>query len=176
VKRVESAGVKPWLPLEFVHPQRILVPPDHHLRPIKESDVDVDYPAVMSSRERLWTIFGKAWGWPPESLSFDQDAADLARHEREMTENRSFNYALLNEGETMLLGCVYIDPPERVGADADISWWVVNDLVGSPLAASLDEIVPRWIARSWPFREPRFVGLNITWDEWIQLPGQRTQM
>jgi RimJ/RimL family protein N-acetyltransferase len=159
-----------WLPADFAHPQRLVVPPSHHLRPIKESDVDVDYPAVMGSQPRLWTIFGEAWGWPRPSLTFEEDAADLARHEKEMSENRSFNYALLNEQETALLGCVYIDPPERVGADADISWWVVNDLVGTPLASSLDDVVPRWIERDWPFREPRFVGLTVTWDEWIRLP------
>ena len=42
-----SDEVTTWLPVDFVAPQRILVPPDHHLRPIKESDADVDYPAVM---------------------------------------------------------------------------------------------------------------------------------
>lgn len=170
-----SESAKTWLPIDFVAPQQVPVPPDHHLRQIRESDVDIDYPAVMGSRERLWTIFGEAWGWPSESLTFEKDAADLARHEKEMTENRSFNYALLNEPESTLLGCVYIDPPERVGADADISWWVVNELVGSPLALSFDEIVPQWIARSWPFREPRFIGLTISWDEWIRLPDPRTQ-
>ena len=92
-----------------------------------------------------------------------------------MNENRSFNYALLNERESMLFGCVYIDPPERVGADADISWWVVDEFAESPLASSLDEIVPQWIAQSWPFREPRFIGLDVSWDAWIRLPHQRTQ-
>src|SRR5690606_3636262 len=38
-------------------------------------------------------------------------------------------YALLPDGaESALLGCVYVDPPEKVGADADVSWWVVDDL------------------------------------------------
>ena len=132
--------------------------------------MDLDYPAVMNSRERLWSIFGEAWGWPPASLTFEGDAADLARHGMEMNENRSFNYALFDEEETALFGCVYIDPPERAGADAEISWWVVNDLVDTPLASSLEDIVPHWIERSWPFREPRFIGLSITWDEWIRLP------
>ncbi len=31
-----------------------------------------------------------------------------------MTRNESFNYALLDAGEHALLGCVYVDPPERV--------------------------------------------------------------
>ena len=37
----------------------------HHLRPIRADDVDLDMVAVMGSRERLWSIYGEAWGWPP---------------------------------------------------------------------------------------------------------------
>src|ERR1700758_1848666 len=111
-----------WLPEGFEHPKRLALPTGHHLRPIRASDVDIDYPAVMGSRERLWSIFGDAWNWPPESMTFAEDRADLARHEREMVEKRSFNYAVLDEPEKTLAGCVYLDPPERIGADADISW------------------------------------------------------
>jgi hypothetical protein len=48
----------PWLPADFVHATRVDVPTGHHLRPIEARDVDIDYPAVMGSRARLWTIFG----------------------------------------------------------------------------------------------------------------------
>jgi hypothetical protein len=51
-----------WLPPEFVHPERAALSTWHHLRPIRASDVDIDYPAVMTSRERLWAIFGRARG------------------------------------------------------------------------------------------------------------------
>ncbi len=162
--------MEPWLPNDFEAPQLLLVPPAHHLRQIRESDVDIDYPAVMGSRERLWTIFGAPYGWPPESLTFEEDAADLARHALEMNENRSFNYALLNEQETALAGCVYIDPPERAGADGDITWWVVDNLVSTPLASSLDVLIPRWISECWPFLSPRFIGIDVSWDEWLRLP------
>jgi hypothetical protein len=40
-----------WLPDGFSHPQRLDLPTGHHLRPIREADVDIDYPAVMGSRE-----------------------------------------------------------------------------------------------------------------------------
>ncbi len=162
--------MKTWLPADFECPRLLLVPPDHHLRPIRKSDVKIDYPAVMGSRERLWTIFGDLWGWPPESLTFEEDAADLARHEMEMSENRSFNYAFLDQQEKALAGCVYIDPPERTGADADISWWVVDDLVSTTLASSLDTLIPQWITECWPFHKPRFIGIDISWDEWLRLP------
>jgi hypothetical protein len=159
-----------WLPATFVHPLRVDLPSGDHLRPIRASDVDLDYPAVMGSRERLWSIFGPAWGWPPETMTFAADRDDLARHEVEIEAHQSFNYALFDEKETALLGCVYIDPPERVGADAEISWWIVDDLVGSNRERALDVFVPRWIDEGWPFRQPRLIGHDLTWAEWLALP------
>ena len=147
-----------WLPADFTHPEVVGLPTGHHLRPIRAEDVGIDYPAVMGSRERLWTIFGEAWGFPPETMSVEDDRADLARHEREIRDHVSFNYAILDADESHLLGCVYIDPPERVGADADICWWVVDDEVGSDLEACLTDFVPRWLASAWPFVAPRFIG------------------
>jgi len=53
------------------HPVRVPVPGTAlHLRPIREADAAIDYPAVMGSRERLWEIFGPAWGWPAETMTF----------------------------------------------------------------------------------------------------------
>ena len=159
-----------WLPADFEHPTRSELLTGHHLRPIKETDADLDFPAVMGSRERLWSIFGPAWEWPPASMTYEQDRADLARHEAEIEAHESFNYALFPADESALLGCVYLDPPERAGADAEISWWVVDSLVGSELERELDRFVPRWVAQEWPFRRPRLVGVDLSWDEWLALP------
>lgn len=159
-----------WLDPAFSAPARLGLRTGHHLRRIREDDVDLDYPAVMGSRERLWRIFGPAWGWPPATMTKRADRDDLRRHEEEMARNESFNYAVFDADETALLGCVYIDPPERVGADADISWWVVDDEAGGPLDHALTPAVPRWIAAAWPFEEPRFVGVDLTWQEWLALP------
>jgi hypothetical protein len=124
----------------------------------------------MGSRERLWRIFGPAWGWPPSTLTYEQDREDLARHEDEIARHLSFNYALFDAQETALLGCVYIDPPEKTGADADISWWVIDTLVGSEIERCLDELIPRWIHSAWPFAAPRFIGRDLSWSEWLALP------
>lgn len=148
----------PWLPAGFTHPERVDLATGHHLRPIREDDVDIDYPAVMGSRARLWAIYGHAWGWPPATMTPAQDREDLARHEREIATHQSFNYAILDADERALLGCVYIDPPERDGHDAEISWWVVDEMVDSPLEAELSTFVPRWIATRWPFAAP-FIGV-----------------
>ena len=63
-------------------------------------------------------------------MTLEEDRLDLLRHEKEIAAHQSFNYALLDEQETAILGCVYIDPPERAGSDGEVSWWVVDDLVG----------------------------------------------
>jgi len=53
-------------------------------------------------------------------MTYEHDAEDLARHEAEIAAHQSFNYALFDNAENALLGCVYIDPPEKQGADAEI--------------------------------------------------------
>jgi hypothetical protein len=160
-----------WLPDDFVHPEVVPVPGTTlHLRPIREADTPLDYPAVMGSRERLWEIFGPAWGWPQATMTYEEDRLELLRHEQEIAAHQSFNYALLDEAETALLGCVYIDPPERAGADGEVSWWVVDDLAGGELEHALDLLVPQWIAAAWPFLRPRYLGRDISWADWLALP------
>jgi hypothetical protein len=161
----------PWLPADFVHPTWVAVSAGFHLRPIAAADTELDYPAVMGSRERLWSIYGRAWGWPPASMTYEQDRDDLARHEAETVAHLSFNYALFDDAETALLGCVYIDPPEKQGADAEISWWVVDSQAGTSLESALDALVPQWIATTWPFTQPRYVGRDLSWNQWIALPA-----
>jgi hypothetical protein len=131
----------------------------HHLRPIRENDVDIDYPAVMGSRARLWAKYGEMWGWPPADMTCEADRSDLARHEDEIARHISFNYAVFNHDETELLGCVYIDPPEKrtpPGADALVSWWVVDREAGGELERALDDVVPRWLTERWGFRAVHF--------------------
>lgn len=161
-----------WLPEDFQAPTKVVLPDGrHHLRPIHPDDTDIDMVAVMGSRERLWSIYGEAWGWPPATMTHEADRKDLARHAEEMTRNESFNYALFPTDESALLGCVYIDPPERSGgADAEISWWVIDDLVGGAVEAMLDGFVPNWIAIEWPLTSPRYVGRDLTWAQWLALP------
>ena len=167
----DETATDAWLPEAFVAPNRVEVGvAGLHLRPIHPDDTEIDMVAVMGSRDRLWSIYGRAWGWPPADMTADADREDLARHAAEMAANESFNYALLNEQETALLGCVYIDPPERIGADAEISWWVVDQHVDGHVGRALDQFVPRWIATDWPLEQPRYVGRDVTWEEWLSLP------
>lgn len=155
-----------WLPASFHAPTRLDLPSGHHLRRIRTSDLDIDYPAVMGSQPRLWSLFGHAWGWPPADLTREQDLEDLERHVDEMERNLSFNYAILDAGKTRLLGCVYVDPPEVDGTDAEVSWWVVDEALDGPLEACLLPAIRAWLTHAWPFAHPRVVGWDLTWEDW----------
>jgi hypothetical protein len=80
-----------------VHPK--LVPigeAGHHLRPIDPDDTELDMIAVMGSQERLWSIYGEAWGWPPPTMTAEEDWEDLARHAQD---HESFNDVLFDRDE-----------------------------------------------------------------------------
>jgi hypothetical protein len=148
-----------WLPEGFRHPERVDLACGMHLRPIRAADVEIDHPAVMGSRERLWAKYGAAWGWPPAAMTLEQDREDLAHHEAEIARQETFNYAVLDENETELLGCVYIDPPspgDESGSDAVVSWWVVDHAVGTELDRALQDFVPRWLRDTWGFEAVDF--------------------
>ena len=44
---------------------------------------EVDYEAVISSKERLRHVFAENSKWPKTEMSFEANKKDLARHEKE---------------------------------------------------------------------------------------------
>lgn len=151
-----AAPAPGWMPEDFVRPLRVELSTGHHLRPVGPDDADLDILAVMGSQPRLWAIYGDEWGWPAATLTWEQNHQELVRHAAEAVALEAFSYALFDAAESQILGCVYIDPPQYANTDAEVSWWVVTDLVGSLVEAALDELVPRWLAGRWPFRSPNF--------------------
>lgn len=145
----------PWLPDDLEIPERVDLPTGHHMRGIRASDVDIDYPAVMGARAKLWDKYGEAWGWPPATMTYEQDRDDLRHHEDEIAARKTFNFAVLPADESKLLGCVYIDPPDErspAGSDAVSSWWALEP----GLESTLDAFVPHWLADTWGFRSVHF--------------------
>lgn len=145
-----------WLPPGWQHPARVALPTGHHLRPLRVTDVDLDMKAVLGSQERLWAEYGGVWAWPPADLTAELHRADLARHELEAQQGLGFRYGLFDAGETELLGRVTVESVvETPGRPlvADVSWWVVDWLVGGPVEAALAAFVPEWITTAWPLTE-----------------------
>ena len=147
-----------WLPDGWQHPTRAALPTGDHLRPIRATDVDLDLRAVLGSQERLWELYGGVWGWPPADLTVELHREDLARHEAETRQRKSFRYGLFDAGETEMLGRLTIEPVPDGGSPggAEVSWWVVDWLVGGPIDTALSAFVPEWIATEWPLDRPSF--------------------
>jgi hypothetical protein len=119
------------------------------LRPIVASDVELDYAAVMESKEYL-----RPWeqtGWPADDFTLEEDLKDVEMLEGRHAAHRAFTYTMMNPDETECLGCVYIMPPDaRHYLDAHITpvgdhqWQSYAALVSfwvrtSRLASGLDE-------------------------------------
>jgi hypothetical protein len=158
----------PFLPSDHPIP-RGLEHPRFRVRPITVNDVVRDYDAVMTSAEHLRSHF-PLWGWPPEDMTLESDLVDLGWHQREALLRRSFNYAVMSPDESRLLGCVYVDPPEKAGADAEVALWVRTSEAGSGLEEELEAAVREWLDREWPFKTVRWPGRELSWAEWDALP------
>jgi len=72
--------------------------------------------------------------------------------------------------ESRLLGCVYVDPPDKQGADADVFLWVRSDEEGGDLEEVLEGEVRRWLDAEWPFATVRWPGRDLAWEDWDRLP------
>jgi hypothetical protein len=77
----------------------------------------------------------------------------------------------MSPDESRVLGCVYVDPAEKQGADAEVTLWVRVEEEGTGLEEELERAVREWIAAEWPFERVRWPGREISWEEWDGLPG-----
>lgn len=169
-----SASLRKGLGVAFL-PEEFYVPTlvaglRFQIRPISVHDVVRFFDAVMCSRERLWEHFGALWGWPTTNLTLEQVLVDLAWHQKEGEQRRSFAYAVLTPDEARLLGCVYIFPAKKAGAYAEADFWVRADQEETGLEKELEEFVREWLDTAWPFDTVRFPGRDLPWHEWQALP------
>lgn len=149
-----------FVPAEFEVPE-LLEHDRFRLRPLTVNDVVKDYDAVMSSREHLWRQFGQAWGWPPADLTLEQDLIDLGWHQKEFQRRASFAYAVMSPDERRLLGCVYVDPTDQDGDDAQVWLWVRAGELPGGLEAVLEATVRRWVEERWPFARVAWPGREL---------------
>ena len=80
---------------------------DHFLlRPIQVTDAELDYEAVMESREFLRTW--EQSSWPEDNFTVEANRKDLHKLEWRHIAKDSFTYTVMNPTGTQCLGCVYI--------------------------------------------------------------------
>lgn len=152
------------------------------LRPLSGSDAELDYDAVMESREFLRTWEQSTW--PEDDFTVEANRADLLRLERRHHENSAFTYTVMNLDDTECLGCVYVLPPDAetfagahvtaVGAhswsdcDATIFFWVRKSRLAERLDRALLDSVLAWFEREWRFTAPVIV-TNEQFDQQVAL-------
>jgi hypothetical protein len=78
------------------------------LRPIVADDAELDYAAVMETREhlRLW----RQSTWPEDDFTVEENRRDLFECEERHLAGRALTYTVLDPGGTECLGCVYVYP------------------------------------------------------------------
>jgi hypothetical protein len=133
------------------------------LTPLRVDHIVLDFEAVMSSRERLWQLFGAGWGWPKADLSLMQDLVDLGWHQKEFQLRRAFNWAVMSPDQRQLLGCCYLDPSTREGFDAEAFYWVRSDHVACGLEMRVGDTFRGWLAACWPFQGIAWPGRSQPW-------------
>ena len=154
---------QPFIDRDFAVPQQ-LETERFRLRMLTVNDVVKDYDAVMSSAEHLKTIWPDS-GWP-DGLTLEQNLIDLGWHQKEFQRRSSFAYTVVTPDETRVIGCVYIEPTNKSGFDAEVYFWRREGGIGSPPDAKLNEVVRAWLAEEWPFENVAFPGRSIDWKAW----------
>ncbi|OQY47930.1 MAG: hypothetical protein B6242_03575 [Anaerolineaceae bacterium 4572_78] len=134
------------------------------LRPLRATDVELDYDAVVTSRDML-----RVWGqgdWPSDNFSLQDNLEDLEWHEKEHLEGKAFTFTVMNLTETKCLGCVYINPLLEIlkhmkASDATmgtvgnyescVNFWVRQSLLADGLESHLLESLITWFKQDWKF-------------------------
>lgn len=133
------------------------------LRPIRASDAELDYEAVMESK-----VFLRLWeqsGWPEDDFTVDANREDLIKLERRHADGESFTYTVMNPTETRCLGCVYIFPTasrlfsrariSAIGGDrwseyeAAVYFWIRKSRLTDMLDRRLLEALGPWLEHEW---------------------------
>ena len=135
------------------------------IRPLSETDVELDYAAVMESKEYL-----RKWeqaNGPSDDFTLADNLKDLQRHEREHIERVSFTFTVMNPTETECLGCIYIFPltarwlskaeampiGDKAWSDyeATISFWIRQSRLAEGMERRLLNVLRPWFAQEWTF-------------------------
>lgn len=135
------------------------------LRPLTIHDAVKDFAAVVSSEERLRTVYDPGGNWPA-GLTLEQNIIELGWHQTEFQLRTSFAYTVVSLDESEVLGCVYFYPTRKAGYDVEITLWVRESRVAESLDEHLFAAVEAWVDQHWPFRNPAYPGRKISFASW----------
>ena len=138
--------------------------PELFLRMLSAGDVELDYDAVLASRETL--LAGSGGHWPRDGFTLEENLDDLQSHEADHLARTSFTYTVMNHGETRCLGCIYINPLAQLlerytvvegesimssEHDAVVYLWARPDYPPPGLDTRLLAALLPWLSTQWAF-------------------------
>ncbi|MDQ3548996.1 MAG: hypothetical protein M3439_09270 [Chloroflexota bacterium] len=154
------------------YPERVAVPvefrtADLWLRVLRPDVTELDYAALMESRERL-----RLWSdstWPADDFTLEGNRQDLVEHEQEWEDRDAFAYTVLNPDGSRCEGCVYIlsfvnsmrhrgyvpavDGIQTSDDAAVVSYWVRESALAAGLDRQLLAGLREWFSSAWPFSQ-----------------------
>ena len=159
-------------PASFRAPQRVDLD-GYTLQLLSAEHAEADYRAVMDSAGRIRGVFGPSNLWPATDLSFEENLADLVRHQQESLANKSFAYAIWRQAE--YAGCLYIKPFKsrlehdgRRGRYRELCYlWVTEAFVSEE--AAIYTRCRNWIGSAFPLTGMVWPGRELDWAQWDAL-------
>lgn len=133
------------------------------LRPIRATDAEADYAAIMDTREslRLWQMST----WPEDDFTVEKNRDDLIGLEQRHDERRAYTYTVVDPSGATCVGCVYVFPTTAafltratvtaVGddawedVDAVVFFWARRPQLEAGLDARLLSALRAWFAGAW---------------------------
>ncbi len=154
------------------YPEKAVVPEtlqteEFLVRPLRATDVELDYEAVITSRAELF--LRSEGSWPREGFTLEENLADLVEHEQEHLARVAFTYTVMNPAETQCLGCLYSNPlrpllqeaalsVEHIPAEsAYVTFWVRQSRLPDYLDRRLLQALMAWFQAEWAFSQVAFV-------------------
>ena len=139
------------------------------VRPLRLSDNELDYAAVMSTREFLYH-WEQEPPYPAEDFSLEENLADLEGMVDAHRDGVRYTYTVMNADETETLGCLYFFPnDDRMYPSAEVTshdgtdfssvdlvmgFWVRTSTWADGFEATLLDAVMRWIRSDWSVGAP----------------------
>lgn len=134
-------------------------------RPLRLTDAEADFEAVVASADRLRGMMDPDNPWP-EGLSLHENRVDLGWHEREFTQGHSYAWTVV-EG-ARVVGCCYLYPADRAGFDAMAFWWARtgHEALDAPVGAAFRAMIDALAVSC------AFPGRDIAWADWRARPAR----
>jgi hypothetical protein len=145
-----------------------LVTTDFVLHRQRPSDNELDFEAVMTSKQML-----RQWSdseWPEDDFRLEQNAQDIADHIADHEANSDFGFSIFTPSEDRLLGSLYLNAvgpllenyptdPETLAnllaCDVRVEYWLRAG-IGPAFEMRFVRAVIEWLKDTWWFERPVF--------------------